>query len=84
VVDLAQREGLPSWITRGYLQLARAQRATGRDGESTRRYLGRCLESAEKIGALPEQIRSRIMLAEADIQEGRLESAAEHLSASKS
>jgi tetratricopeptide (TPR) repeat protein len=79
IVDLAQQEGLPSWGTRGYLQLAQAHRALAGQADTASRYLHKCLEMAEKTGALPEQIRSRTLLAEIDAAAGSLEQSAEHL-----
>jgi tetratricopeptide (TPR) repeat protein len=43
------------------------------------RHLSKALETAERIGALPEQIRSRTLLAEVEAGEGAFEQAAEHL-----
>ncbi len=78
-VELAEREGLPSWIARACLQLAAAELGMSEHTETARRYLTKALDTALKIGALPEQIRSRTLLAEIDSKGGATDQASEHL-----
>lgn len=79
VVDRAGKEGLPSWVARGYWQMAQAELSVSENHELVRHYLTSALETAERIGALPEQIRSRTLLAEVEAAGGASEQASEHL-----
>jgi tetratricopeptide (TPR) repeat protein len=79
IVGRAHEEGLPSWLTRGYLLQARILFLQAETKKDARRPLRLALELAERIGALPEQIRARTMLSVLDTDENQTDLASEHL-----
>jgi tetratricopeptide (TPR) repeat protein len=79
LISLAHEEGLPSWLTRGYLLQARVRFLQADSRPDARQPLQRALELAERTGALPEQIRARTMLAHLDTDENNTDRAADHL-----
>jgi len=78
-IDIAQEEDLPAWITRSQIQRARGALMTDPRDANAVRWLHRSLDLAEQTGALPEQIKARVLLAELEVREGRLEYAQDHL-----
>jgi tetratricopeptide (TPR) repeat protein len=79
VVERAKEEKLPTWTTRGYLLRARGSMLSNPDDPKLQRWLEKSLDIALETGALPEQIRSRVLMAERLIEQHELETAAEHL-----
>jgi tetratricopeptide (TPR) repeat protein len=79
IIDGAQAEKLPTWLARGYLWRARGLLLSAAEVSTARRWLEKSLVTAERIGTLLEQIQSRILLAELDARENKLELAADHL-----
>lgn len=79
-LDSAIKERLPTWASRAMILRARGALLedgphSGQPGE----WLERALDSALETGALPEQIRARIMLSEMQIRSGDTHGAALHL-----
>lgn len=79
VMAQAEAEQLPAWSTRGYLLKARIESEGNEHPESVRPWVEEALRQAESTGALPEQIHARTLLAGLEVQDNRLEQAADHL-----
>jgi len=76
---LAASEGIPIWETKGLIMESRAIKHSTQDTRDARPLLERALTTAERTGALPEQLAARILLAEIDIANDRMDTAGEHL-----
>lgn len=79
-LDSAINERLPTWASRAMILRARgALLVPDSDPAQPREWLEKSLDSAIETGALPEQIRARIMLAEMLIRDNDPDTAALHL-----